>query len=281
MPTLHRRSRRASAASCENADATPSGARIAAVTGGAHGIGAAIAAALANAGFDVAIVDKAHASQATDALARVRDVGRRALYCKHDVSNIGRHRALLDRIAGELGDIDCLVNNAGVTSLRRGDMLELTQESFDRTLGVNLRGAFFLTQAAARAMIAAATRNRGARYRSIINITSANAELVGIDRADYCISKAAASMMSRLFAARLASSQIHVFEIRPGIIRTQMTRPAAARYDAFIARDGVPMQRWGTPQDVATAVATLAEGRVPFATGEIVNVGGGLHIHRL
>lgn len=251
------------------------------VTGGGRGIGAAIVGALAAAGFDIAIASRESASDAAEVVANVRGLGRRALYCEHDVAEIIRHGELVDRVAGELGQLDCLVNNAGVTSLRRGDMLCLTPESFDRTLGVNLRGTFFLTQMVARAMIAKPTGKEAARYRSIINITSANAEIVGMDRADYCMSKAALSMMSKLFAARLASSQIHVFEVRPGIIRTDMTKPAEAKYDAFIAQDGVPMQRWGTPQDVATTVATLAEGRLPFATGEIVNVGGGLHIHRL
>jgi len=255
--------------------------RIALVTGGGRGIGAAAAIALAKSGFDIAIASVESADAAADVVEAVRAAGRRVLYLEHDVSEIGQHAALVERISGELGAIECLVNNAGVTSLRRGDMLELTPESFDRTLATNLRGAFFLTQTVARAMLAQPIRGENVRYRSIINITSANAEIVGMDRADYCISKAALSMMSKLFAARLASSQIHVFEIRPGIIATEMTRPATAKYDAFIAREGVPMARWGTPQDVAATVATLAEGRVPFATGEIVNVGGGLHLHRL
>lgn len=255
--------------------------RIGLVTGGGRGIGAAVAIALARSGFDIAIASKESAGDAAHVISSVRGLGQRALYLEHDVADIGQHAALIDRIARELGEIDCLVNNAGVTSLRRGDMLELRPESFDRTLGINLRGAFFLTQAVARTMLARPLSDGTKRTRSIINITSANAEIVGMDRADYCISKSALSMMSKLFAARLASAQIQVFEIRPGIIATDMTRPATAKYDAFIAQNGVPMQRWGTPEDVAAAVATLAEGRVPFATGEVVNVGGGLHLHRL
>jgi NAD(P)-dependent dehydrogenase (short-subunit alcohol dehydrogenase family) len=258
-----------------------SGTRVALVTGGGRGIGAAIAAALASAGFDVAIASREPEPEAADALARARAFGRRIVYAEHDIGRIDSHRQLLERIRGELGEVDCLVNNAGVTSLRRGDLLELTAESFDRAVAINLRGTFFLTQAVARQMVDRALPDAESRYRSIITITSANAEIVGLDRADYCMTKAALAMMSKLYAARLAPSGIHVFEVRPGIIRTDMTAPAAAKYDALIERGGVPLGRWGTPDDVGKAVATLAEGRLPFATGEVIHVGGGLQLHRL
>ena len=250
------------------------------MTGGSRGIGAAIVVALATAGFDIAIVSLERDSDAGDVIAKARALGRKLLYCEHDLSLIDAHRPLLDRIRSELGEVDCLVNNAGVTSLRRGDMLDLTPESFDRTVGINLRGTYFLTQAVARDMVERSAR-ASPGYRSIINITSANAEIVGPDRADYCLTKAALSMMSKLYAVRLAACGVHVFEVRPGLIRTDMTAPAADRYDALIAQGGVPLERWGTPEDVAATVATLAEGRLRFATGEIVNVGGGLHLHRL
>lgn len=254
--------------------------RNALVTGGGRGIGAAIAVSLADAGFDVAVVSAESEGEAAETIARARQSGRTVAYFEHDIAAIEQHRGMLDRIHEALGDIDCLVNNAGVTSLVRGDMLELTPESFDRTLAVNLRGTYFLTQAVAQAMVerSAATT---VGYRSIITITSANAEILGPDRADYCLTKAALSMMSRLYAARLADARIHVFEVRPGIIRTGMTAPAAGKYDALIAQGEVPLARWGTPEDVATTVATLAEGRLRFSTGEIVNVGGGLHLHRI
>lgn len=253
--------------------------RVAMVTGGGRGIGAAIAAALADAGFDVAIVSRESEADATDAIARARRASGKLVYLQHDVARIDEHREAIDRIRRELGEIDCLVNNAGVTSLARGDLLELTPESFDRTLAVNLRGTFFLTQAVARTML---ERTPAAdTYRSIITITSANAEIVGADRADYCMSKAALSMMSKLYAARLAAAGVHMFEVRPGIIRTEMTAPAAAKYDALIAQDAVPLGRWGMPDDVGRAVAALAEGLLPFSTGEVINVGGGLHLHRV
>ncbi len=159
--------------------------------------------------------------------------------------------------------------------------MDVATDSFDRSVAVNLRGTFFLTQAVARHMIATPVSDPQARYRTIVTITSANAEIIGADRADYCMTKAALAMMSKLFAARLAAEHIHVFELRPGIIRTGMTLPATEKYDRLIDAGGVPIARWGTPDDVGATVATLAEGRLPFSTGEVINVGGGLHLHRL
>lgn len=252
---------------------------VALVTGGARGIGAAIAEALAQAGMDVAIADVEDEAHAAIALDAVRRSGRAACYRRCDIADVDGHASLVEAVRAELGEPTCLVNNAGVTSLRRGDPLDLGTESFDRTLSINLRGTFFLTQRVACAML---ERTAAApAHRAIITVTSANAEIVGVDRADYCISKAALSMMSRVFAARLAQAGIGVFEVRPGIIRTTMTEPATAKYDALIAAGGVPMQRWGTPGDVGATVAALATGAFPFSTGEVVNVGGGLHLHRV
>lgn len=248
------------------------------VTGGARGIGSAACAALARAGFDVAVVSLEPPADALPTLAAIRAHGRRALYLQGEIADIEAHAALLDAARAALGAIDCLVNNAGVTSMRRDDMLSLTPESFDRCVAVNLRGTFFLTQAAARAMLREPATDR---YRSIITITSANADIVGENRADYCITKAALAMASKLFASRLARERVHVFEVRPGIIRTDMTAPAAERYDALIDAGGVPLQRWGTPEDVGAAIATIARGDLPFDTGEVLNIGGGLHLHRV
>ena len=251
------------------------------VTGGARGIGLAICKALAGAGFDVANVSLESTEEASAAMDDVRSMGRKAIYYSHNIADTDGHAALIDAIHADLGPIDCLVNNAGVTSLRRGDLLELSRESFDRSMATNLRGTFFLTQAIARTMIARNVSGKLTPYRSIITITSANAEIVGVNRGDYCMTKAALSMMSKLFASRLAQDGIHVFEVRPGIIRTDMTEPATAAYDRLIENDGVPLKRWGEPDDVAATVATIASGRLPFATGEILNVGGGLHLHRV
>jgi len=241
------------------------------VTGGARGIGRAIADALAAASFDVAVVD----------VEPMRQPGDRIVAYERDVADVDAHAATVAEIVERLGPVCCLVNNAGVTSLARGDMLDLEPASFDRCVAVNLRGAFFLTQAVARAMIAADADGSRSPYRSVVTIGSVNAEILGLNRADYGISKAGVSMMSKLYAGRLASARIHAFEVRPGIIRTDMTAPAREKYDRYIAEDGVPMRRWGEPEDVGTAVATIARGLLPFATGEIVNVGGGMHLHRV
>jgi NAD(P)-dependent dehydrogenase (short-subunit alcohol dehydrogenase family) len=248
------------------------------VTGGARGIGSAACSALAKAGFDLAIVSLETEAEAESILSGIRALGGKAVYFQRDIADIDLHDVLVHAVCEQVGPIDCLVNNAGVSSLRRDDMLHLSPASFDRSVSVNLRGTFFLTQAVAKAMIGAPARTT---YRSIINVTSANAEILGLNRADYCMTKAALSMASRLFAARLAREGIHVFEVRPGIIRTDMTAPATERYDRFIENDGVPLNRWGTPDDVGGAIATIAQGGLPFDTGEVLNIGGGLHLHRV
>jgi len=251
------------------------------VTGGARGIGNAAATALIHAGFDVAIASRESEEEAAEGLADLRAGARRVHYFCADIADVAAHALLIESIGARLGPIHCLVNNAGVTSITRGDLLDLSVESFDRCIGTNLRGTFFLTQLVARSMLAADTQGSNSPYRSIITITSLNAEVVGLDRADYCISKAGLSMASKLYAARLASSNIHVFELRPGIIRTDMTAAAREKYDRFIGNEGVPLRRWGRPEDVGNAVATIARGLIPFATGEVLNVGGGIHLHRI
>lgn len=245
---------------------------VAIVTGAARGIGRAISEVLAADGWVVAGVDALDLPQ-PDRLHSVH-------YWTADVADIAGHGPLLDDIVDRLGVPSCLVNNAGVTSLRRGDLLELPPESFDRCMSVNVRGSFFFTQQFAKRLIASGS-NREGPPRSIVWIGSANAEIIGEQRADYCISKAATAMMSKLFAARLAEHEIHSYEIRPGIIETDMTAPAKERYDAFIAQGGVPLGRWGAPNDVARVVATLARGDLPYCTGIHVDVGGGLHLHRV
>ncbi|TCR68582.1 3-ketoacyl-ACP reductase [Bosea sp. BK604] len=245
--------------------------RVAIVTGAGRGIGWAIADALGDAGFAVAGVSL------EDGPDDATDAARQGRYYSCDVSDIAAHEALLERIATELGEPECLVNNAGVTSLARGDLLALSPESYDRTLAINLRAGFFLTQAFARRRLAHAPGKPG----SVIFIGSANAEIVGENRGDYCISKAGVAMMAKLFAARLAGEGIAVFEVRPGVIRTAMTEPAAAKYDALLADGGIPMGRWGEPADIGRTVVSLATGAIPYATGIHIDVGGGLQLHRV
>jgi NAD(P)-dependent dehydrogenase (short-subunit alcohol dehydrogenase family) len=256
--------------------ATASGRGVALVTGAGNGtgIGYAIATALVAQGFDVAL---ASMETAGPGLGAFEAAGRRARYYPFDLADLDRHGALLDAIERDLGALTCLVNNAGVSSMVRGDLIELTPESFDRSVAINLRGTFFLSQAVARRMLAAPST----AVRSIVTISSANAEIVGENRGDYCMTKAALAMMNKLFASRLAEAGIACFEVRPGIIRTDMTAQAVGRYDPLIEAGGVPMRRWGQPDDIGTVVATLACGGMPYTTGTHIDVGGGLQLHRI
>ena len=247
--------------------------RVALVTGAATGIGRAIAERLLAAGFDVAIADLAEEASLPPATAGHGT----ARYYRCDIADLAGHAGLVDAVERDLGPIACLVNNAGVSSISRGDILEATVESFDRAVRVNLRGTFFLTQAVVRRML----DNAAAASRSVVFIGSVNADIVGENRADYCISKAGIAMMNKLFAARLGAAGIGAFEIRPGIIRTAMTRPSSARYDAFITGGGVPQARWGEVEDVAEVVASLAGGAIPYTTGIHIDVAGGLQLHRV
>lgn len=250
------------------------------VTGGRRGIGAAIAAALAGRGFDVAIGDLERDADAERALAAVEKLGRRAAFFRADIGDLAGHEKLLDRVWQLFGTLDCLVNNAGVQVKARGDLLDATPESFDRLVSVNLRGTFFLTQAAARRMVRE-TREPGDPHRAIVTVSSANAVSAAINRAEYCISKAGLTMMNKLFALRLAEHAIHCYEIRPGVIRTGMTAPAREDYDRRIPDGLVPMKRWGEPDDIGGAVAALAAGAIPFNTGQAFAIDGGLHIERM
>lgn len=252
-------------------------ARTAIVTGGRRGLGRAISVELARSGFDVAIADLARDADADETIAAVEAAGRHARFVAVDIADLDAHERVLDAAAELPGTLSTLVNNAGVSSMVRGDMLELSVESFDRSIGINLRAAFFLTQRFAKRLGPASPDGP---FRSIVNITSVNAaDVLAPTRADYGMSKAGLSMMSRLFALRLAGLGINVYEVRPGIMRTGMTAPSAPRYDAFVASGGVPIARWGTPEDVGRAVAMLATGGLGFTTGSAIEVDGGMHLY--
>ena len=248
---------------------------LAVVTGARRGIGAAIAIELASRGFDLALTDlEAAGAEAT--LAAIAAQGARGTLFESDLALIEGHGELVQRIVMWGGTIACLVNNAGVPAAQRADLLEVAPASFDRVQGTNLRGTFFFTQAVARHMLATATPHA----RSIVTVSSVSAEMASIERGEYCLSKAGLAMLTKLFALRLAPSNIGVFEVRPGVIRTTMTEGVAATYDQRIADGLVPMARWGTPEDVARVVASLASGPFVFATGSVVNVDGALSIPR-
>ena len=244
------------------------------VTGARRGIGKAIALALAAKGFDVAVVDLELSDELGQTAGEVKSLGARCAALAADIADLGSHARLLDEAQAALGALDCLVNNAGVSVLSRGDLMDVTAESFDRCIAVNTRGSFFLTQAFAKRLMSQ-TPGSGV-YRSIITITSSNALAASISRGEYCISKAGLSMASTLFSVRLADHGIGVFEVQPGFIETEMTAPAKSRYDELIANGQTVIRRWGQPGDVAATVATLATGGLPYSAGQAVKVDGGL-----
>ena len=251
---------------------------VALVTGAGRGIGRAIAFALAEAGFDIVLNDL-NPDELKETSEGVGARNARAACVVADVSDLAGHEKLLDEACQHFGTPTCHVNNAGISVARRGDMLDVTPESFDRLMAVNLRGPFFLTQKLAARML---TDHQDTTFRVIITISSANAFAASPERAEYCISKSGLSMMTKLFATRLAGAGINVYEIRPGVIRTAMTAVARERYDGlYDAGDFTPINRWGDPSEVGRAAAMLATGSLPFSTGEIIHVDGGLHIARL
>jgi 3-oxoacyl-[acyl-carrier protein] reductase len=256
----------------------PSTRPLSLITGARRGIGRACGEALARSGFDIAATDLLIDEAAREAQAAFEAAGARAAFFAHDVSAIDSHASLIASVLERFERLDCLVNNAGRGAVVRGDLLDLAPENFDAVMDVNLRGTLFLTQAVARAMIGLAPTGHP---RSIVTITSVSAEMISPERTEYCVSKAALSMAMKAFAVRLAPEGIAVFEVRPGIIRTDMTAPVAARYDEAIAAGLVPARRWGEAADVGAAVAALASGQFAFATGSVVAADGGLSLPRL
>lgn len=251
--------------------------RCALVTGASRGIGRAIAVALARGGYDIAGNARGYdPAQADEGLARTetlcRDAGADFLPIPGDVAELGSHEGLVSTALDRFGAIHLLVNNAGVAPLSRMDILETTPGSYDRVLGINLRGPFFLTQRIARHMV------EGEGNRAVVFITSVSADTSSPNRAEYCLSKAGLSHLARIFAHRLAPEGINVYEVRPGVIRTDMTAPVKETYDALIAQGVIPQGRWGEPEDVALAVAALARGDFPYSTGSVFEVSGGMNI---
>ncbi len=255
------------------------------VTGAGRGIGRGVVLALVREGFDVVGIDIDFDPDNTakglfEVKERVRELGGRFLPVAGDISRIEDHDRLLDTAVGVCGRIDVLVNNAGVAPLERLPLLETTAASYDRLMAVNARGPFFLTQNAAKRMAAQGPRRGGPRP-AIVFITSISAEWSSVSRPEYCVSKAALSMTATLFADALAPKGIDVFEVRPGIIATDMTAAVKAKYDKLIDGGLVPQGRWGAPEDVGRAVAALARGDLGFSTGAVIEVSGGMNLRRL
>jgi NAD(P)-dependent dehydrogenase (short-subunit alcohol dehydrogenase family) len=253
---------------------------VALVTGASRGIGRAIAERLASDGYAVVVNYHANRAAAEDVVAAIITAGGQAAAVQADVGLAADRQRMVGETLAEFGRIDVLVNNAGITSVGRKDLLEATEESWDAVFATNLKGPFFLAQHVAREMIRlikAGQIDRG----TIVNISSISAYAVSTNRADYCIAKSGLAMMTWLFADRLAEQHIRVYEVCPGVITSDMTAPLKEKYDRLIAEGLTPIRRWGEPDDVAAAVSMLAAGALPFSTGERINVDGGFHIRRL
>jgi NAD(P)-dependent dehydrogenase (short-subunit alcohol dehydrogenase family) len=242
------------------------------VTGARRGIGKAIALTLAQDGFDVAVNDVEGSPEIDAVVEEIKALGRQAIAVVGDISDIATHITMLD-LAETLGQLSTLVNNAGVSVLNRGDLLEVSEESYNRCMDINVRGTFFLSQAFAKRLLAQPQKSV---HRSIVNISSANVSAVSIARGEYCISKAAVSMLSKLFAARLSNEGIGVYEIQPGFIETDMTAPAKVKYDKMIEEGLTVIKRFGQPEDVARVASTMAQGLLPYTVGQAIQVDGGL-----
>ncbi len=260
---------------------------VAIITGASRGIGRGIAEALAALGWNLVLNFQSNSEAAQATAARCRDLGDekgtpiRAEICQADISQAADRERLIGFARETFGSLHMLVNNAGVAPNVRADILEADEASFQRLIDINVKGPYFLTQLAARWMIQQAQGAEASPVRAIVTISSVSAYAASTNRGEYCVSKAALSMLTPLYASRLAEYGIRVYEIRPGVIATDMTGPVKQKYDKLIAEGFTPIQRWGTPGDVGQAVAAIAEGRFPFSTGEVFNVDGGFHLRRL
>ncbi len=253
--------------------------KVALVTGGTRGIGLAIAQSLAREGYDLALCGLRTESEVYETLAGLRSLSAQVCYFQSDIGDPGARKALVQGLRDGAGRLDLLVNNAGVAPRQRRDMLEATEESFEWVLRVNLQGPYFLTQAVANWMIE--QKRSEARFGGcIINVTSVSATVASTNRGEYCISKAGLAMASSLWAVRLAEFGIPVYEVRPGVIATDMTAGVREKYDRLIAGGLLLQPRWGLPEDVGKAVAMLARGDASYSTGQVIMVDGGLTVLR-
>ena len=257
---------------------TPTRRPVVFVTGARRGIGRGIAYGMAEHGFDVVVNDIVDDEAMQETLAGLRSRGAGAAMVVADIAQVEHRAELAQRAFAAFGTVDCLVNNAGVQVDKRGDMLQASPESFDRVMSVNLRGTFFLTQAIASRMLEE-QRTETAPYRCIIMLTSANAVAASPQHSEYCISKAALTMVTKTLALRLAPHRIYVHEVRPGITRSDLSGALSAQYDRITSDpEVVPLMAWGEAAGVGKAVAALATGAFPFSTGDAINVDGGMHI---
>jgi len=253
------------------------------VTGAGRGIGRGVAVELAKLGHAVVVNYAGNANAADECLRLVREAGGDGITARADVSVSADRERLVQETLEAYGRIDLLVNNAGVAPSVRADLLEASEESFDRLINVNLKGPYFLTQIVARRMVEQAQRGDVIAFGlpRIVTITSVSAYTASVNRGDYCVAKAGLAMMTALYAARLAEYGVNVYEVRPGVIATDMTEGVKEKYDRMIEQGAWPIRRWGQPEDVGRAVAAIARGDFPYSTGEVINIDGGFHLRTL
>ena len=254
--------------------------KVAMITGATRGIGLGIAKQMAKDGYALAIMSRSNLEKTEANLQLIKKIGQPVLYYSGDLSNLEDRNIFCQRTLEEYRRIDFLINNAGVAPKKRMDILETTEDNFDYVLEINLKGTFFLTQKVANIMIEEIRKYNEIKPK-IINIASISSYTSSTNRGEYCISKAAISMITKLFADRLSELNINVYEIRPGIIYTDMTKSVKDKYDKLITSGITPFKRWGYPEDVAKAVSLCCSGKLDFSTGEIINVDGGFHLKRL
>ena len=253
---------------------------VALITGAGRGIGLGIATCLAKDGFDIAVCDVHEEAVVAEALNSLRQLGASTIYCRADVTDPAARERMLEEIRAKFGRLNVLVNNAGVAPKMRADILEATEESFERLIRINLQGPYFLTQAVANWLVT--QKKADPAFRGcIVNISSVSATVASPSRGEYCISKAGVSMATKLWAARLGEFDLPVYEVRPGIIKTDMTAVVTAKYDKLIGEGLLLQSRWGLPEDIGRAVAMMARGDIAYSTGQVILVDGGQTIQRL
>jgi len=258
----------------------PKNRKVALITGAGRGIGLGIARQLASEHCDIVVGDIHTEDAVKPALDELRGPGSEVLYCRADVSNAASRAGMLDEIRARFGRLNVLVNNAGVAPKVRADILDAAEESFEWVMKINLQGPYFLTQAAARWMVE--QRKADPSFAGcIVNVSSVSAEVASVSRGEYCISKAGVSMATKLWAARLGEFGIPVYEVRPGVIQTDMTAAVKEKYDKLIAQGLMIQPRWGLPDDIGKAVAMLVRGDLAYSTGQVIMVDGGMTVGRL
>ena len=250
---------------------------VALITGGSRGIGLGIAHALVKEGYRVAINGVRPIQQVVETLNDLKADGGEVVYCQGDIGNPDERKKIVEEIKNQWGDLHVLVNNAGIAPKERKDILEADEKSYDRLMNVNLKGPYFLTQQVANWMIKQKIKNPKNPF-TIINISSVSATTASVNRGDYCISKAGISMATKLWAARLGEFDIPVYEVQPGVIRTDMTAGVIEKYDKLIAEGLTIQKRWGNPEDLGKTVVALASGMIPYATGQVIKTDGGMTI---